>query len=68
MPERVTQSRREYRIQHFAKACETCVNRDAIKEPITHGDKGKERIDICRLDHQQISPGQGVCAAWRTRT
>ena len=59
--------RRGYRIQHFPKACENCINRDAIKEPIEHGDKGKQRVDICRLDHQPVHFGQGLCDAWRAK-
>ena len=57
--------RHNYHLQHFDKACENCVNRDAIREPVMQGDRGKQRIEICRLDHQPISFGQGVCDAWR---
>ena len=52
--------RKSYHVQHHAAECVSCRNFDAIREPVAYGDKGKQKVFICQLDHQPIEKS-GLC-------
>ena len=58
--------RKNYIIQLHLRSCWSCKNRDAIRESIIHGDKGKVKFMICMLDHEEVEKS-GVCDFYRSR-
>ncbi len=58
--------RKNYRVIHSEQECLTCRHKDAIREPVCPGDRGKVKTLICELDHLPIEP-QGVCDLWEKK-
>jgi len=58
--------RKNYHVQHHAAECVSCRNFDAIRESIIPGDKGKQKVFICQLDHLPVEKS-GVCDLFNGR-
>jgi len=58
--------RKNYRVQYPSFSCSSCKHFDAIKQPIIYGDKGKEKVFICQLDHIPIEK-TGMCDLYEGR-
>lgn len=60
-------NRRQYKVRVHDRECSLCFHFDSIKEPVVYGERGKQRIFICRLDHLEVER-IGVCDEWNRRS